>query len=169
MTGLHADSFYLVLAGGITVYSLGDMALYNRRKKKEWYADQHQKWQEALRLAREAEALGRANEGQMMLLQQERAAEAAEQARKERSVWRAIKRLFSWEGLKAEEDRPEGDSAPTNQFLPQTQSFMQETVEERRRGAEREMENQGVKPGPLDRMAEQATQAVFSKNSSDVD
>ena len=104
-----------------------------------------------------------------MLLQQERAAEAAEQARRERSIWRAIKRLFSWEGLKAEEDRPEGDKASTNQFLPQTQGFIHESVEEKRRRAEREMGDRGVKPGPLDRMAEQATEAVFSKNSSDVD
>ena len=143
--------------------------LYNKRKKKEWFADQHQKWQEALRIAQEAEALGNANEGQMLLLQRERAAEAAEEERKNRSIWKAIKRFLSSEGLKAEEARTGEQSPPTN-FIPKPQSFIYDKVQEQRREAEREMERQGVEPGPLDKMAEQAAKtATRPTTSSDVD
>lgn len=178
----------IVIAAGVTVFSLGDMILYNRRKKREWYADQHEKWQQALALAVAAEANGTANDDQILLLNRERAAAQAEQERQNRKgVWKSIKGVFSSEHLKKEEkpfglenlgEKPSVDdgSAPVSpseaphvkdstQKSTSTSSIL-DAIQEKRREGERLLEDKGSEPGPLDQMAEQATKATTSSTST---
>ena len=87
-----------VLAGGVAAFSLGDMIVYNRRKRKEFFAEQNKLLQERLVDAREAAAKGTADEDQMLLINRERAAEEAEQARKaKKGTWSFITGIFSTE------------------------------------------------------------------------
>ena len=95
---------HIVIAGGVTLFALGDMIIYNRRKRNAFYAEQHLLLQQRLAEAREAAAKGIADEDQILLLNRERAAEDAETARKARKgVLGYVKALFSTEGLKQEE------------------------------------------------------------------
>ena len=176
---------HLVVAGVVTTYSLGDMILYNRRKKREWYAEQHTKWQEALVLAREAEVQGTANNDQILLLNRERAAEAADEEKRNRpSIWKTIKSLFSFEGLNKEEKPLQEKKAGGEQELEvsRPEKLISYASEEQRQDAERAMGNRNPKPSSpderaervrgrtldaqknqlesLDRMAEEATEAV---------
>ncbi len=91
------------IAGLITMYAMGDMMIYNRRKRNEWYIDQEQRRAKALVLAREAAAQGTANENQILLLNQERAAEEAEEERRgKRGIFKRVKQMF-YAGLSIEE------------------------------------------------------------------
>ncbi|KAL9119773.1 MAG: hypothetical protein Q9187_003668 [Circinaria calcarea] len=95
---------HVVIAGGVTLFALGDMVIYNRRKRNAFYAEQHLLLQQRLAEAREAAARGIADEDQILLLNRQRAAEEAETARKARKgVLDYVKALFSTEGLKQEE------------------------------------------------------------------
>ena len=164
------------------------MILYNRRKKREWYAEQHQKWLQALAIAKQAEASGTANDEQILLLNRERAAEMAEEERKhKKGVWKSIKAFFSSEGLKKEETPfgqegvikpPSAGGQPTPVPLPEvsdvqdslngssSKSSILEAVEEKRRKGERLVERQGVEHGSLDKLAQNAVEAASSSSST---
>lgn len=75
---------YAVVAGSVTVFSLGDMIIYNRRKKREFFAEQQAKHEHELAAARWAMERGMADENQILLLNRERAAVEAEEAKKNR-------------------------------------------------------------------------------------
>lgn len=177
-----------VLAGGVAAFSLGDMIIYNRRKRKEFFAEQYKLLQERLVEAREAAAKGIADEDQMLLINRERAAEEAEQARKaKKRMWSFITGVFSTEGLKQEDTASgmdvlgeggltkvgEGNLLiePAGETLAGTTKEKAETprlgilqaVEEKRRDGEREFQRRGVDDGPLDQIAEQAAAAGKSK------
>jgi hypothetical protein len=74
----------LVVAGSVTVFSLGDMIVYNRRKKREYFLEQQAKHAADLATARMAAESGSADENQILLLNRERAAQEAEVAKKNR-------------------------------------------------------------------------------------
>jgi len=69
------------VAGLVTVFSLGDMIVYNRRKKREFFAEQQAQHAKDLAIARVAAQNGSADENQILLLNRERAAEEAEAAK----------------------------------------------------------------------------------------
>ena len=174
----------IVISGGVAVFSLGDMIIYNRRKRKVFFEEQHMLLQQRLAEARVAAAHGTADEDQMLLLNRERAAEEAEQVRKrKKGLWNAFKGLFNIEGL-SEEDRGskldllgeeglrkmgtessepksvEGLSAPKEE---KPSLGIIQAVEDKRRDGERELQERGMKGGPLDTIAEQAITAGKSK------
>ena len=167
------------------MFSLGDMIIYNRKKKREWYDTQQKIWEDSMQIALEAEANGTATDDQMLLLNRERAYEMAQQEKKNRAgVWTRIKGLFGFEGLKAEETPfskeslcgqkasiEEGSvpipppevpdlSDPLNKTA--SKSSILQAVEDQRRQRERQLESQGQEPGSLDKMAEDATETVRS-------
>jgi len=72
------------VAGSVTVFSLGDMIVYNRWKKREYFAEQQAKHAADLATARMAAESGSADENQILLLNRERAAQEAEVAKKNR-------------------------------------------------------------------------------------
>lgn len=177
-----------VLAGGVAVFSLGDMIVYNRRKRKEFFVEQHLLLQEKLVEARAAAAKGIADEDQMLLINRERAAEEAEQARKaKKGTWNYITGIFSTEGLKQEDTASgldvlsgsglrkvgEGNllTGPAGEAATESTTENGETpglgilqaVEEKRQDGERELQKRGVSGGTLDQLAEQAAAAGKSK------
>ncbi|KAA8577211.1 hypothetical protein MFRU_021g00800 [Monilinia fructicola] len=103
------------IAGGVTVYALGDMMIYNRKKRAEFFAEQKFKYAMALESAQKAAASGSATEAQIEFLNREREREEkvklAEEAKKKSGPWKKSKEwLFS--GLKKEE---EGDDVGTSE------------------------------------------------------
>ena len=159
------------------------MVVYNRRKRKSYFAEQHILLQQRLAEAREAAARGTADEDQLLLLNRERAAEEAEATRKaKKGLWKSIKGIFSTEGLKQEDTNPlsvlgeEGlrkmsEGSPILEQVIQEEAHHEESkrggivasVEEKRREGERELQKTGIEGGPLDRMADQAAEATKSR------
>lgn len=62
----------------IVTISLGDMVVYNRRKRNEWYIVQQELHKRDLLAARSAMSQGTANEDQILLINQERLREEVE-------------------------------------------------------------------------------------------
>ncbi|ESZ96291.1 hypothetical protein SBOR_3346 [Sclerotinia borealis F-4128] len=104
------------IAGGVTVYALGDMMVYNRKKRAEFFAEQKFKYAMALQSAQEAAAFGSATESQTEFLKREQEREdkvkmVAEAKKNKSGPWKKSKEwLFS--GLKKEE---EGDDVGTSE------------------------------------------------------
>ncbi|QDS75587.1 hypothetical protein FKW77_006221 [Venturia effusa] len=69
---------FTAIAGVVVAISLGDMIVYNRRKRNEWYVVQQELHKRDLLAARAAMSEGTANEDQILLLNQERLREEAE-------------------------------------------------------------------------------------------
>ncbi|MCJ1477177.1 hypothetical protein MMC13_005848 [Lambiella insularis] len=170
---------FSVIAGGVAMFSLGDMIIYNRRKRKSFFAEQVMIYQQRLAEAREAAANGTADEDQMLLINRERAAEEAEAARQKRKgVWSFIKGAFGVEGLRQEETesglavlgeqglRKMGEEStmmePTGQLptpkddIPKEATVM-EALEEKQHDRENDFRERRVVGGPLDQLADQLT------------
>ena len=149
--------------------------MYNRRKRKVFLEEQHVLLQERLVEARTAAARGAADEDQILLLNRERAAEEADEAKKSRkTLWKSIKGVFSTEGLQEEDTHGKlNTETEDSRGLPETGSFeipeqkqvpeeypkngtILHAMEERRREGERELERRGAEGGVLDKLAEQA-------------
>ena len=173
-----------VLAGGVATFALGDMIVYNRRKRKSFFAEQHMLLEQRLAEARQAVANGTADDDQMLLINRERAAEEAEEARKARKGPMSILTgLFSTKGLKEEDNgngldllgeeglRKMGEESSIIQPAGETRIQDLEApgvsvihkMEEKRREGEQMLLDVGAKGGPLDQMADQATAAAKSK------
>ncbi|KFY41686.1 hypothetical protein V495_04829 [Pseudogymnoascus sp. VKM F-4514 (FW-929)] len=60
------------IAGAVTVYALGDMMIYNRRKKREYFAEQKALAEASLQDASVALRSGTATPEQLKLLEQQR-------------------------------------------------------------------------------------------------
>lgn len=69
------------IAGAITIFALGDMIVYNRRKRRDYFAEQSALHKTRLIEAKAAAASGAADEDQVLLINRERAAFEAEKAR----------------------------------------------------------------------------------------
>ena len=159
------------------------MIIYNRRKRKLYFEEQHRLLQQRLVEARAAFAKGIADEDQMLVLNRERAAEEAEAARKaKKGIWKSIKRMFSTEGLKQEQTDPldvlgeeglrkmGGDSPVVGEVVqaanegPGSSGIIQ-AVEEKRRSREREPQSHGLEEGSLDRVGGEAAEATKARRS----
>lgn len=168
----------LVLAtGGIT-----DMVLHNRRKRNEWFAEMQMKSAKELGEARRAQSLGSATEDQVLLINRERAAYEAAEARKNKpGVFKsATTWLFS--GLSSEEQKGGRLGGGTTASAAATQpeavnafpqpaiagqehdrsvlQAVQDKVEANRRQGERVEERIRPMGGPLDRQAANAANAA---------
>ena len=62
----------IVVAGGVTLFSLGDMIVYNRRKRKAYYEEQNLLAYQRLQEAKEAAIKGIATEEQILVLNRAR-------------------------------------------------------------------------------------------------
>jgi hypothetical protein len=93
-----------VIAGGFTVYALGDMMIYNRRKRAEFYQEQKALKENAIRSARLAIVAGEASEEQIQFIRREEEHDAQLEAVKaKKGIFKKGKEwLFS--GLKKEEE-----------------------------------------------------------------
>ncbi|KAF4621545.1 hypothetical protein G7Y89_g14529 [Cudoniella acicularis] len=104
------------IAGGVTVYALGDMMIHNRRKRAEFFAEQKALHTSAMQNAQRALEFGTATEDQIAFLSRERehdaqvAALEKTKAEKKGIFKRGKEWLFS--GLKKEE---EGEDVGTSE------------------------------------------------------
>lgn len=168
-----------VLCAGVTIFALSDMIIYNRRKRKEWYAQKTLERQTNLLTAIENEKAGLPlSEEQTIVMNQERARfkDEEERARKWRERWESLS-LRRWlvSGLKSDEEQinqvaVEGNVQPTQteptEFHPQEPSEPEPTsqegvlaaVENARRTEEKKLEAEGEGGGALDRMAARAAE-----------
>ncbi|CAG8956009.1 hypothetical protein HYFRA_00008865 [Hymenoscyphus fraxineus] len=108
--------FATVVAGGVTVYALGDMMIHNRRKRREFIAEQQALHTSALRTAQLAIDHGTASEEQIKFMDRERQYHADLEAEKAARAARGgiFKRSKDWmlSGLKKEE---QGDDVGTSE------------------------------------------------------
>ncbi|KAF1987265.1 hypothetical protein K402DRAFT_354120 [Aulographum hederae CBS 113979] len=86
-------------------YALVDMMLYNRRRRKEWYAEQQERHLKLLATAYEANRAGRADEDQMLLINQERARQEAELEKQNKKGMFGKMKETLWGGLSLEEQK----------------------------------------------------------------
>ncbi|KAK8164890.1 hypothetical protein BKA80DRAFT_202695 [Phyllosticta citrichinensis] len=157
------------VAGIVSALAVTDMIIYNRKKKREWFHEQKQKHAIALAEARLALTDGTITHDQMLLLNRERAAEEAEAIKRNKKgiFTRAKESMFG--GLSKEEQTGgEGvlaavQDAATHGKETIGESSIARTLEEKRREGEKA---QPLTPGPLDRMADDATQAATQKSKS---
>ncbi|KAI9673483.1 MAG: hypothetical protein M1817_002946 [Caeruleum heppii] len=94
------------ICGVYATVALSDMVLYNRRKRREFYAAQVALYTQHLSEARTALAHNTATPQQIRLIEEDELAEREKQERlRKKGIWKGIKRaLFS--GLKTDEDEP---------------------------------------------------------------
>ena len=173
-----------MLAGGVATFALGDMIVYNRRKRKSFFAEQHMLLAQRLAEARQAAANGTADDDQILLINRERAAQEAEEARKSRKgPLSAVTGLFSTKGLKEEDSRSGLDVLgeeglrkmseessiiePAGEVMIEAQAVSKsgilQAADENRREGEQEPLKEEIIGGPLDQMAEQATASAKAK------
>ena len=156
-----------------------DMVRYNRRKKREFYEMQSAMLKQAFVEALAAEGAGTATEDQITLLREEREIATAEEVKKQTSgVWNGIKGIVS-RGLDTKlgkEDRKYGEKRKKilerleeheNNVLLGTAvpSFSPtlQAVQEKRLELEQQLRNQSIEPGPVDKIAEEATVKIQEK------
>ena len=155
------------MTAGISIFSVGDMVLYNRRKKREYAAAYVKLWEQRHVDALRAEAMGTATETQLALIRQERDAQDAHSRSQRRSVWERASAAFGIKDL--------SEDAGGTQTWQQKQQFLENNdlgmdsavpgtgnggvlaaVDEHRRRAETHLQAEGVRGGPLDQMADRA-------------
>lgn len=153
------------------------MIVHNRRKRKEFFIEQHELLKTRLAEAQDAALRGEADEDQILLLNRERAADEADRARKnKRGLWATLTSPFSTAGLKTEEvdgslinlpgdgqsERIAEDQAlmapNTQRQMPmeeRSNSRILSAVEKKRRDDERPLEDRGLVGGALDTKAQE--------------
>lgn len=167
----------MVAAAGIT-----DMLMHNRRRRNEWMAEQGAKRARDLKEARLAEEQGRETEEQRLLINQARAAMEAEQERTNRPGM--FKRATNWVtgGLAEVEQKGGRLGAEAREKAAAARSGAEETLGDKedkgvlqpvaenvdagRRAGERAEEIVRPSGGPLDRQAQQVSDAVVSSSKS---
>jgi hypothetical protein len=97
-----------VIAAGVTVYALGDMMLYNRKKRAQFYQEQKALHASAIETARNAIASGTATEEQLKFIKREEdhdaELEAFAKAKREKKGILTKSKDWLFSGLKKEEE-----------------------------------------------------------------
>ncbi|KAI7192582.1 hypothetical protein KC316_g6460 [Hortaea werneckii] len=167
-----------VVSGAVATAGITDMLLHNRRRRNEWLAEQQVKSAKELAEAKMALSSGSATEDQILLINRERAADAAAEARKNQPG--VFKRTTNWlfSGLSQEEQKGGrlGATAAVNgpgssmqhvkeevhgqQHDRSTLELAEQQLNSKRRQGERVEEVVNPSGGPLDRQAQQTLDAV---------
>jgi len=175
---------FTVLAAAVATAGITDMLLHNRRRRNEWFAEQRAKSERDLAEARGALAAGTASEDQMLLINRERSAEEAAQAKKNRPG--VFRRTSDWlfSGLSKEEQKggklgaaaaaveaSAADAglvapAPGQQHDRSVLQAVEDKVKANRRQGERVEEVVRPSGGPLDRYAASAAAAILTTEKS---
>lgn len=151
------------------------MVVYNRNKRKEWLASMQEKRAKDVAIARKAYAEGTASNEQMLLLNQERAAEES-RLEKERNggIFKRTKTYF-FSGFSKEEKKggrlaelqnekeSEGHMGGQTQEASESLGVLKATEAHKEARIAQEKRSIG---GPLDQTAEQATQAMKTASRS---
>lgn len=107
-----------MVAGGVTVYALGDMMIYNRKKRAQFFEEQKAIHQNAVYRAKQSIAAGVASEADIEFIKREEEhdvvlAEIAQKKNKKGIFKRGKEWLFS--GLKKDEEDNEGVESGNNE------------------------------------------------------
>ena len=173
-----------VVSGCVATAGITDMLLHNRRRRNEWLAEQQAKSARELGEARRAETAGSATEDQILLINRERAADEAAEARKNRPGM--FKRTTNWlfSGLSSEEHKGgklgAAAAAASSDAPIQTQreellgqqhdrsvvQAVEEKVNANRRQGEKVEEVVRPLGGPLDRQAQLAFDGMSGSSRS---
>ncbi|OCK83355.1 hypothetical protein K432DRAFT_322477, partial [Lepidopterella palustris CBS 459.81] len=177
ITAAEADAgTNLGVAGLVTLFSLGDMIVYNRRKRREFYAEAAKKHEEELALARIALGRGTADENQMLLLNRERAVEESLQAKKGKGFFKETLGFIYGkpEDEEAKKQKTTAEGGETSKEITKRKAQearegleILKAVEESRRDvkpAQSSIQASTTAGGPLDRIADEATTSA-SKNA----
>ena len=174
---------FTVVSAMVATAGIGDMMLHNRRRRSEWLAEQQAKSGRDLLEAQRAQKEGRATEDQVLLINRERAAFEAAEAKKNRPG--IFKRSTSWlfSGVSSEEQKggrlgagagpPAIGSinAPKEELLvDRAEETRHQAVEQKREAVQRSggRVEDVLRPlgGPLDRQAEHTVGAIASAGRS---
>lgn len=166
-----------VVSAAVATAGISDMIIHNRRKRGEWLAEQQAKTARALAEARATQVAGGSlTEEQVLLINRERAAMEAEEARRNRPG--IFKRATNWAfgGLSMDEQkggRLRGN-APSNTtektYGEEPSGGVLQAVEERREESRTKVEKieEAGRPlgGPLDWQAQSAADAISTTSRS---
>lgn len=94
----------VVIAGGVTVYALGDMMVYNRKKKAQFFEEHKAKVEAALYTARHAIVTGTATDEQINFVTLEDEHQAVLKAKREKKGMFAKSKEWLFSGLKKDEE-----------------------------------------------------------------
>lgn len=169
-------------------FATGDMIMHNRRKRGEWLAEQQAKSARELEEARKAAATGIATQQQVLLLNRERAAMEAEEAKKSaKGIFTRMKETLFFSMSEEEQQGGKiGAAARAAQEKAQekAQEIKQEVMPESNQGSGvvrpveqkvQDMKRSGAEAvegvaqpfgGPLDRQAQASVDAVRHQTSS---
>jgi hypothetical protein len=160
-----------------TAFCLGDMIVYNRRKRTEFYVVMEKLRADEYSKALDAESKGEATDDQMLLINQEMARfrqMQIDQEKKEKGVWKRMKE--SVVGTEAYEE-PKGGTLGIGRRKDGGQGLVGEAVSDllTSRDEKLQMSKENMRPsigdahkpvlgGPLDQLAQHTAESV-SKNS----
>ncbi|TQS37997.1 hypothetical protein Golomagni_01505 [Golovinomyces magnicellulatus] len=124
-----------IIAGGVTIYALTDMIIYNRKKKAEFFEEQKAKLNLAIHTARKAVQDGSATEAQIKLIKMEddRQASLNPGTQKESILSKCKNLLFSGLEKDGEDDQELNDKNLLNKDRTsiQKQSYPTSTIDEK--------------------------------------
>lgn len=168
---------FTVLSAAVATAGITDMLLHNRRRRNEWLAEKQAESARELAIAKQALDQGRASEDQMLLINRERVAEEAAEAKRNKPG--IIKRTTSWMfgGLSQEEQKggrlgaaAAGSQSALDEAKQVSSSLADEgksvlqavsnKVESHRREGEAVQEFINPVGGPLDRRAQAVADAA---------
>lgn len=161
-----------VVSAVVATAGITDMMIHNRKRRNEWFAEQQAKSAKELAEAKRALSVGGATEDQVLLINRERAADAAEEAKKNRPG--VFKRTTNWlfSGLSQEEQKGGRLGAANASLQPVTEEILgqqhdrsvlqaaEEKLESHRRQGEKLEEVVRPRGGPLDRQAQHTIDVV---------
>lgn len=158
-----------MICGLYATVALGDMMLYNRRKRKEWYAAEMAVYAKYLEVATAAEAQGTATDEQIKFLEKERTIQKAEEERRNR--WRLWKKTKEWlfKDLKREDGAVASEVATADSRAVEGSGGVLKAVEAMRKEAaeEERMDKERPQGGILDQLAgEKASMGSTGGSSS---
>lgn len=173
-----------VITGMIATAGITDMLLHNRRRRNEWLAEKQAETARDLAIAKQAEAQGIATEDQRLLINRERAAAEAVEAKKNRpGIFKRITNSL-YGGLSEEEqkggklgsatasqiksalDGPNGSSSTNAEGGQSILHAVQQNIDSHRRQGEMVQELIDPAGGPLDREAELVVKTASAKATS---
>ena len=163
-----------VLSAVVATAGVGDMLVHNRRRRKEWLAEQRAKTSRDVAEARDALERGEATEDQILYLNRERVVFEVEEARRNKpGMFKRMKNMVVGESATAKDTLSASETfqSSNDTLLGGSENkgvleAVTERVEANRRSGEQVEE--AIRPfgGPLDRQAQRAANGLSDTSRS---
>ncbi|KIV99792.1 uncharacterized protein PV09_08597 [Verruconis gallopava] len=167
-TGLIGFS---VLFGMYTAFCLGDMIMYNRRKRTEFYAVMEKLRADEYAKAVEAQSRGQATDDQILLINQEQMRfeqMRLDQERKEKGVWRRLKEsIVGTEAYEEQKGGKLGLGRKKEETVGEAVSDLLASRDEKLQMGTQKLESAHPPAGgPLDQLGQQTADTVSKTSKS---